>query len=192
MRAPEQEQHTLEALASHFEAIIRLLGDDPAREGLRKTPMRAAKAMLYCTRGYGQDPLTVLNDALFAHEGSRLVVVSGIEFYSFCEHHILPFFGTVSVGYVPDGRIIGISKLARMVDLYARRLQVQERLTAQICSTIAGLTGARGVIVACRADHLCMKMRGVEKQGASTFTVEATGVLEHDQALRQEFFASLR
>ncbi|WP_304963205.1 GTP cyclohydrolase I FolE, partial [uncultured Duncaniella sp.] len=168
-------EETIEEIARHYAAIISLLGEDITREGLVRTPMRAAKAMAFATRGYRQDPDVIINDAIFTHEGSNMVIVRDIEFYSLCEHHILPFFGKVSIGYIPDGRTIGLSKLARLVDFYARRLQVQERLTAQICDIVMKKLGAKGVIVACTADHLCMKMRGVEKQLPATTTVETAG-----------------
>lgn len=185
------DQATVEALASHIKAIIELLGEDPAREGLIKTPVRAAKALLYVTRGYRQDADAIINNAIFTHEGSRMVVVKDIEFYSMCEHHILPFFGKVSIGYIPSGKTIGLSKLARLVDFYARRLQVQERMTAQICDIVMEKLGAKGVIVVCNGEHLCMKMRGVEKQCSTTTTVECGGVFENDTALRKEFFDTL-
>lgn len=181
----------IEEIAGHYKAIIRLLGEDTTREGLVKTPMRAAKAMVYATRGYRQDADAIINGAIFTHKGSNMVIVRDIEFYSLCEHHILPFFGKVSVGYIPDGRTIGLSKLARLVDFYARRLQVQERMTAQICKIVMEKLGAKGVIVTCTADHLCMKMRGVEKQDASTVTVEYNGIFCDDAALRREVLAQL-
>ncbi len=185
------DQATVEALASHIKAIIELLGEDPAREGLIKTPVRAAKALLYVTRGYRQDADAIINNAIFTHEGSRMVVVKDIEFYSMCEHHILPFFGKVSIGYIPSGKTIGLSKLARLVDFYARRLQVQERMTAQICDIVMDKLGAKGVIVVCNGEHLCMKMRGVEKQCSTTTTVECAGVFEDDPSLRKEFFDTI-
>lgn len=181
----------IEEIAGHYEAIIRLLGEDTTREGLVKTPMRAAKAMVYATRGYRQDADAIINGAIFTHEGSNMVIVRDIEFYSLCEHHILPFFGKVSIGYIPDGRTIGLSKLARLVDFYARRLQVQERMTAQICKIIMEKLGAKGVIVTCTADHLCMKMRGVEKQLPATTTVETAGAFNDSAELREEFFRAL-
>ncbi len=181
----------IEEIAGHYEAIIRLLGEDTSREGLVKTPMRAAKAMVYATRGYRQDADAIINGAIFTHEGSNMVIVRDIEFYSLCEHHILPFFGKVSIGYIPDGRTIGLSKLARLVDFYARRLQVQERMTAQICKIIMEKLGAKGVIVTCTADHLCMKMRGVEKQLPATTTVETAGAFNDSAELREEFFRAL-
>ena len=181
----------IEEIAGHYEAIIRLLGEDTSREGLVKTPLRAAKAMVYATRGYRQDADAIINGAIFTHEGSNMVIVRDIEFYSLCEHHILPFFGKVSIGYIPDGRTIGLSKLARLVDFYARRLQVQERMTAQICKIIMEKLGAKGVIVTCTADHLCMKMRGVEKQLPATTTVETAGAFNDSAELREEFFRAL-
>lgn len=187
----ELSQDTIEEIARHYEAIITLLGEDVTREGLVKTPMRAAKAMAYVTRGYRQDPDEIINGAIFTHEGSRMVIVRDIEFHSLCEHHILPFFGKVSIGYIPNGKTIGLSKLARLVDFYARRLQVQERLTAQICSIVMEKLNASGVIVACTADHLCMKMRGVEKNMPATTTVETAGVFNDSPTLREEFFRAI-
>lgn len=185
-------EETINEIAGHYAAIIRLLGEDITREGLVKTPVRAAKAMSFVTRGYRQDPDEIINGAIFSHEGSRMVIVKDIEFHSLCEHHILPFFGRISIGYIPQGKTIGLSKLARLVDFYARRLQVQERLTKQICDIVAEKLNAAGVIVTCTADHLCMKMRGVEKQLPSTTTTETTGLFSDSASLREEFFASLR
>lgn len=181
----------IEAIAVHYEEILRLVGENPSREGLRKTPMRAAKALYYLTSGYRADASAIMRQALFEHDGSRMIIVKGIEFYSMCEHHILPFFGRVSVGYIPDGKIVGLSKLARIVNVFARRLQVQERMTAQICREIMASVGAKGVIVVCSGEHLCMKMRGVEKQDASTTTIEYAGSFAEDVKLREEFFANL-
>ncbi len=174
-------------LASHYEAILRLLGEDPQREGLKKTPVRAAKAMIDLTVGYHLDPKELMQKAIFSHTGSSMVIVRDIEFYSLCEHHILPFFGTVTVGYIPDGKIVGLSKLPRVVDAFARRLQVQEHLTAQICQEVAAAMPNKGVIVACTAEHLCMKMRGVEKQQSATTTFEYTGAFANSPELRAEF-----
>lgn len=182
---------TIEQIASHYKAILRLLGEDTSREGLLKTPMRAARAMAYATRGYRQDPDAIINDAIFTYEGSKMVIVKDIEFYSLCEHHILPFYGTVSIGYLPGTKTIGLSKLARLVDFYARRLQVQERMTAQICTLLMDKLQARGVIVVAKGEHLCMKMRGVEKQLSTTVTVETAGVFDTDPTLRKEFLAAI-
>ena len=187
----ELSQETIEKIAEHYKAIISLIGEDVTREGLLKTPMRAAKAIAYVTRGYRQDPDGIINNAIFTHEGSRMVVVKDIEFYSLCEHHILPFFGRVSVGYIPNGKTIGLSKLARLVDYYARRLQVQERMTAQICHVIMEKLQAKGVIVVCTGEHLCMKMRGVEKQDSATTTIETSGVFNDSAVLCDEFFKVL-
>ena len=174
-------------IASHYEAILRLIGEDPEREGLAKTPIRAAKALLDITEGYRHDPLRIARQAVFEHAGSRMVIVKDIEFYRMCEHHILPFFGRVSVGYIPDGKMIGLSKVARVVDNFARRLQVQERLTAQVCALISEAMPTKGVIVTCTAQHLCMKMRGVEKQDSATTTCDYNGLFETDPSLRNEF-----
>lgn len=183
------DKEAISEIASHYEAILRLIGDDPSREGLLKTPLRAARAIWYATSGNRSgDAADLMRKALFSHEGSRMVVVRDIEFYSLCEHHILPFFGTVSVGYIPDGRIVGLSKLARVVNAVARKLQVQERLTAEICKAVEDAIHPLGVIASCRASHLCMQMRGVEKQLASTVTTHYTGLFETDPALREEFY----
>ncbi|MDE7180880.1 MAG: GTP cyclohydrolase I FolE, partial [Muribaculaceae bacterium] len=171
----------------HYKAILELIGEDPEREGLVKTPVRAAKAILDIASGYRQDPLSVARQAVFEHAGSRLVIVRDIEFYSMCEHHILPFFGKISVGYIPNGKMIGLSKMARIVECFARRLQVQERLTSQVCQLLSEAMPVKGVIVSCTAEHLCMKMRGVEKQETATTTYDYNGVFETDAALREEF-----
>ena len=187
-----EEQKKIEAIAGHIRSIMELLGEDTSREGLLKTPMRAAKALWYVTEGTRtHDHADVLRQALFTHEGSRMIIVKDIEFYSMCEHHILPFFGRISVGYIPRGKIVGLSKLARIVDAHARRLQVQERLTADLCRDISRALDAEGVIVLCNAPHLSMNMRGVEKQDSSTTSVEYVGVFESDPSLRREFFDSL-
>ncbi len=184
-------QDTINQLADHYREILRLIGEDPDREGLVKTPVRAAKALYYITQGYRESAADVLRQAVFEYSGSRIVIVKDIEFYSMCEHHILPFFGKVTVGYIPDGEMIGLSKLARLVNVYARRLQVQERLTAQIAAELTANLRTRGVIVTCTAEHLCMKMRGVEKQESSTTTVDYTGDFATDPSLRAEFFSNL-
>lgn len=184
----EHDPALVKEIAGHYEAILRLIGEDPEREGLLKTPVRAAKALLDITAGYSCDPLATARQAIFDHDGSKMVVVRDIEFYSTCEHHILPFFGKVSVGYLPHGKILGLSKLARVVESFARRLQVQERLTGQICRLISEALPNDGVIVWCEAQHLCMKARGVEKQESVTTTYDYTGRFADDAALRAEFF----
>lgn len=181
------DENLTEQIAYHYREILKLIGEDPNREGLVKTPMRAAKALIDITAGYRQDPLKIAQKAIFEHAGSRIVIVKDIEFYSMCEHHILPFFGTVSIGYIPKGKMIGLSKLARIVDNFARRLQVQERLTAQVCQLLDTALPNDGVIVSCRAEHLCMKMRGVEKQDSSTVTFDYSGRFADEPQLRDEF-----
>lgn len=180
------DQKQVEQIAEHYRAIIELLGEDPDREGLKKTPIRAAKALLENTRGYHEDGGFILRSAVFQHPESQMVIVRDIDFYSLCEHHILPFFGTVSIGYIPDGEIVGLSKLGRVVDTCSRKLQVQERMTTELCQLIASELKNKGVIVVARAQHLCMKMRGVEKQTAETVTMHYCGAFE-DAANRQEF-----
>lgn len=187
------DDQRVELLAAHYKAILEILGEDPTREGLVKTPLRAAKAMLALTSGYKKSPEAIIKSAIFKEEyGSRgqMVVVKDIDFYSFCEHHILPFFGKVHIGYVPNGCVTGLSKLARLVDAFARRLQLQERLTAEICESLQAALDAQGVIVVVESRHLCMQMRGVEKQGAVTTTSSYTGVFE-ELARREEFFAMI-
>jgi GTP cyclohydrolase I len=179
-------------IAEHYREILRLIGEDPSREGLVNTPIRAAKAIIDITAGYRQDAVEVAKKAVFEHAGSSIVIVKDIEFYSMCEHHILPFFGKVSIGYIPKGKMIGLSKLARIVDVYARRLQVQERLTAEVCNLLAETLPNDGVIVTCTAEHLCMKMRGVEKQDSATTTMEYTGKFADDIRLREEFLRLLK
>lgn len=186
-----EDKEKIDQIAEHIEAIIKLMGEDCSREGLLKTPVRSAKALYYLTSGYRSSSDDIVGEALFTNEGSRIVTVKDIEFYSMCEHHILPFFGTVSIGYIPDGKIVGLSKVARLVDHFARRLQVQERFTSQLCHEIQRIVGAKGVIAVCNAQHLCMKMRGVEKQNSSTTTIDYVGAFADDAALRQEFLNTL-
>ncbi|MBO5267320.1 MAG: GTP cyclohydrolase I FolE [Muribaculaceae bacterium] len=186
------DSERIERIADHYKSIIELLGEDPSREGLLKTPMRAAKAMWYITSGYRSEANTTLSQAMFEHEGSKVVMVRDIEFYSMCEHHILPFFGHISIAYVPGGKIVGLSKLARTVDICARKLQVQERLTGEVAKVVADTLGAKGVLVICEAEHLCMKMRGVEKQLSLTETIEYTGIFEEDGELRRDTIQALK
>ena len=188
----DNDDARISAIAGHLQEIIKLLGEDPTREGLVKTPVRAAKALWYSTSGYRCDADKIINEALFENAGSKMIIVKDIEFYSTCEHHILPFFGRVSIGYIPGDKIVGLSKLARLVNVYARRLQVQERLTSQICQAVMKNLSAKGVIVAVNAQHLCMKMRGVEKQDSSTTTTDFAGLFATDANLRNEFFESLK
>lgn len=186
-RKERHDPELAEKIAHHYKEILHLIGEDPEREGLKKTPIRAAKALLDATAGYTLDAKDIMQKAIFSHNGSQMVVVKDIEFYSLCEHHILPFFGKIAIGYVPDGKIVGLSKLARVVDVFARRLQVQEQLTSEICKAINEAIPNKGVIVACIGEHLCMKMRGVEKQESSTVTYDYTGEFASDVTLRREF-----
>ena len=191
-RVEIHDDKVVKEIAEHYAAILKLIGEDPEREGLKKTPMRAAKAILDITSGYRYDALQIARQAIFEHAGSKMVIVKDIEFYSMCEHHILPFFGKVSIGYIPKGKMIGLSKLARIVDNFARRLQVQERLTSQICNLLQEAMPTDGVIVCCTGEHLCMKMRGVEKQDSATTTYDYCGRFEEDPSLRDEFMRLCR
>lgn len=175
-----------EDIIGALKTLIRAIGEDPDREGLIGTPDRIMRMWKEIFRGY--DPAQKPKITTFANEeGLSDIVFDCGDYYSMCEHHILPFFGRISIGYIPDGKIIGLSKVARVVNAYARRLQVQERLTAQICDEIKATAGAKGVIAVCNAQHLCMKMRGVEKQDSSTTTIDYNGVFEDNQSLRDEF-----
>lgn len=170
---------------------LQIIGENPEREGLLKTPERVAKTLLELTRGYDMDPLEVLNSAKFKEDYSQTITIKDIEFYSLCEHHMLPFFGKVHVAYIPNGCITGLSKIPRVVDIFSHRLQVQERLTTQICRCIEEALHPLGVMVVVEAQHLCMQMRGVEKQGATTVTTDMTGVFLTDKDKRQEVLGSL-
>jgi GTP cyclohydrolase I len=173
--------------------ILRHVGEDPAREGLLRTPQRVVRAFDFLTRGYSQDPREVLNDALFVEHGyQEMIVCRDIDFYSLCEHHLLPFMGKAHVAYLPKNHIIGISKLPRIVEIYARRLQVQERMTTQIAETILEVLDPLGVAVVLEAEHLCMRMRGVEKQNSSVTTSAMLGVFRANQETRQELMTLLR
>lgn len=181
----------LDEIALHYHAILELLGEQPEREGLLKTPMRVAKAMQILTRGYTQDPHKVLTDALFEEKYDQMVIVKDIDFFSMCEHHILPFYGKAHVAYIPDGHITGLSKIARVVDIFSHRLQVQERLTQQIKDCINDTLKPQGVMVVVEAKHMCMQMRGVEKQNSITTTSAYSGVFESAK-VREEFMSLLR
>ena len=174
-------------VAPQVRAILEALGEDPQREGLQKTPDRVARAFQDLTRGYSQDPKAVINGALFVEDYSEMILCRDIDFYSLCEHHLLPFFGKAHVAYIPKKHIIGLSKLARLVEVYARRLQVQERLTTQVASTLMEELDALGVGVVLQAEHLCMRMRGIEKQNSFVVTSAMLGVFRSNQLTREEF-----
>ncbi|HZQ60249.1 MAG TPA: GTP cyclohydrolase I FolE [Casimicrobiaceae bacterium] len=182
-------QPNLQRLEELVREMLVELGEDPAREGLVKTPHRVAAALTFLTSGYRTDPRTVINNAVFTQETNSMVIVKNIELYSMCEHHMLPFFGRCHIGYIPTGKVFGVSKLARLVDLYARRLQLQERLTEQISSIVMNEIDARGVGVLIEAQHLCMMMRGVEKQNSMMITSSVLGTFRESQATREEFLA---
>lgn len=175
-----------------FRQLLIELGEDPDREGLKDTPERVTKSYKFLTQGYQQNVKDVINGALFESESDEMIVVKDIELYSLCEHHMLPFIGKCHLGYIPDGKILGLSKTARIVDVFARRLQIQERLTKQIGDAIMEHTGARGVAVVIEAKHLCMMMRGVEKQNSSMKTSYMTGIFRRDQRTRSEFMSLIK
>ena len=184
---PETEyREGLEQLAQHYREILTLLGEDPEREGLQKTPMRVAKAMQVLTRGYEMDAHEVLRQALFKEDYSQMVIVKDIDFFSLCEHHMIPFYGKVHVAYIPNGYITGLSKIARVVDIFSHRLQVQERMTLQIRQCIEDTLKPMGVMVVVEAKHMCMQMRGVEKQNSITTTSDFCGAFNQAKT-RQEF-----
>lgn len=185
------EQITSE-LAEHYARILELLGEDPEREGLKKTPERVAKAMQFITQGYDQDPAEILRSALFHEDYSQMVLVKDIELYSICEHHMMPFIGKCHVAYIPDGTITGLSKIARVVECFARRLQVQERLTVQIRDCIQDTLKPQGVAVVIEAEHTCMSMRGVQKSDAITTTSAFSGNFLRDVRTRNEFLQLIR
>jgi GTP cyclohydrolase I len=187
-----QSKQPTDSIAPLVRTMLRELGEDPAREGLRRTPARVADAMRFLTQGYGQDLEALVNGAVFEEQVDELVVVKDIELYSLCEHHMVPFFGKCHVGYLPRGKIIGLSKIPRLVDVFARRLQVQERLTNQIASALFTLLAPRGVGVVIEAQHLCMMMRGVEKQNSRAVTSSLLGTFRSDARTRSEFLDFVR
>ncbi len=174
-------------LAANYEAVLRQLGEDPQREGLKRTPERVAKAMQFLTQGYHEDPEVIMRKALFHEEYSEMVIVKDIEVYSLCEHHMLPFFGKAHVAYIPNGTIVGLSKIPRVVDAYARRLQVQERLTIEIRDCIQRTLNPKGVAVVLECSHMCMQMRGVQKQNSVTTSSAFTGLFLNNDSTRKEF-----
>ena len=184
-----QVSDPIEALIA---AMLKELGEEPGRDGLQRTPARVARAYRFLAGGYGQNPAEILNKAMFEVSYNEMVIIKSIDFYSMCEHHLLPFFGKAHVAYVPDGRVVGLSKVARVVEVFSRRLQVQERLTTQVAITIEEVLQPKGVGVVVEATHLCMKMRGVEQQNASTVTSSMLGEFESDPKTRSEFIDLIR
>jgi GTP cyclohydrolase IA len=182
----------IEELRTLTRRMLVALGEDPERDGLVDTPRRVAESLIYLTEGYGADPRQVVGSALYEHEGDDLVMVRDIPFYTLCEHHVLPFFGRCHIGYLPKGKVIGLSKLPRLVDVFAHRLQLQERLTRQIAEAIDGALRPRGVAVLIAARHLCMEMRGVEKVDSETVTSCLRGEFREDSAVRAEFLDLVR
>lgn len=176
----------------HVEALLKELGEEPGREGLARTPQRVAKSLRFLTRGYAQDPLTILNDATYEVGYDEMVIVKDVDVYSLCEHHILPFFGRAHVAYIPNGRVVGLSKIPRLVDMFSRRLQVQERLTTQIAEVLEEVLQPKGVAVVVEAIHLCMIMRGVSQQNAFAITSSLRGEFQEDPKTRSEFMELIR
>ncbi len=179
-------------IESHVEALLKELGEEPGREGLARTPHRVAKSLRFLTQGYGQDPLAILNDATYQVGYDEMVIVKDINVYSLCEHHILPFIGRAHVAYIPNGRVVGLSKIPRLVDMFSRRLQVQERLTTQIGEALEEVLEPKGVAVVVEAIHLCMMMRGVSQQNAFAITSSLRGEFEEDPKTRSEFMELIR
>ena len=186
-KTEKYDEKTTSEIALRVKEILALLGEDPDREGLLKTPIRVAKAMDFLTHGYRQDPKAILESALFHEDYKQIVVVKDIEIYSLCEHHMLPFLGKAHIGYIPNGTIVGLSKIPRVVECFARRLQLQERLTSQIKDCLQEVLNPLGVAVVIEAQHLCMSMRGIQKQNSVTTTSEFTGAFLKNENTRQEF-----
>ena len=189
---PDDQPPTLSPLQPLTRDWLTAIGEDPDREGLQRTPERVAKAWAYMTEGYGQTLAGVVGEGVFAAEGSEMVIVKDIEFYSMCEHHMLPFYGRAHVAYIPNSRILGLSKFARIVDLYSRRLQVQERITTQVADAVEALLAPKGVAVLMEGVHLCMAMRGVQKQNSSTTTSAMRGLFRSDPRTRAEFMSAVQ
>lgn len=181
------DEKKTEILAENYKNVLDQIGEDPSREGLLKTPERVAKAMQFLTKGYQQDPDSLVQQAIFHEEYSEMVIVKDVELYSMCEHHMLPFFGKAHVAYIPNGKIVGLSKIPRVIDAYARRLQVQERLTIEIRDCIQRTLQPKGVAVVIEASHMCMQMRGVEKQNSVTTSSAFTGLFLNNDSTRKEF-----
>jgi GTP cyclohydrolase I len=182
----------IDPLEKHVHGILAGLGEDPERDGLERTPHRVARSLRFLTKGYGEDPVTILNNALFDVTYDEMVVVKDIDFFSLCEHHLLPFFGRAHVAYIPNGKVVGLSKIPRLVEMFARRLQVQERLSMQIAETIEKVLAPKGVAVVIESVHLCMMMRGVEQQNAFAITSSLKGAFQADPKTRSEFMELIR
>lgn len=191
-REDRYDKNTTEEIAKHYREILKLLGEDPDREGLVKTPERVAKALQFLTKGYEEDGAEIIRGAIFKEDYKQMVLVKDIELYSTCEHHVMPFIGKAHVAYIPDGYITGLSKVARVVETYARRLQVQERLTVQILNCIQETLNPLGVAVVIEASHTCMQIRGVQKSNAMTTTSAFSGVFLKDERTRNEFLNLIR
>lgn len=183
----EYNDEITSSLSTHYEDVLKQIGEDPTREGLLKTPERMAKAMQYLTHGYDLNPDAIIEQAIFHEEYSEMVIVKDIEIYSMCEHHMLPFFGKAHIAYIPDGKIVGLSKIPRVVDAYSRRLQVQERLTIEIRDCIQRTLSPKGVAVVIECAHMCMQMRGVQKQNSTTTSSAFTGLFLKNDSTRKEF-----
>jgi GTP cyclohydrolase IA len=188
----EPKEEITTKIASHYDDILKNIGEDPNREGLLKTPERVAKSLQFLTQGYDQDPEEILRSALFNEEYSEMVIVKDIEVYSMCEHHMLPFFGKAHIAYIPNGTIVGLSKIPRVVDAFARRLQVQERLTIEIRDCIQKTLNPKGVAVVIECTHMCMAMRGVQKQNSVTTSSAFTGLFMKNEATRKEFITLIQ
>ena len=186
------DEECTKSLSSNYKKVIENIGEDPNREGLLKTPERVAKAMQFLTQGYDQNPQEILKSAMFAEKYDEMVIVKDIEVYSLCEHHMLPFFGKCHIAYIPNGHIVGLSKFPRMVDAFSRRLQVQERLTDQIRDCLQETLNPQGVAVCIEAQHLCMQMRGVQKQNSTTTTSAFSGAFMEEDITRQEFMSLVK
>lgn len=186
------DAHDADPIEPLIRGLLAELGQDPERDGLERTPARVAKAMRFLTKGYEEDPIEILNGAMFDVSYDEMVVVKDIEFYSLCEHHMLPFFGRVHVAYIPNGRVVGLSKIPRVVEMFARRLQVQERLTMEVAETLEKVLQPRGVAVVTESIHLCMMMRGVQQQNTFAITSSLKGVFQSDPMTRSEFMELIR
>ncbi|MCP3985739.1 MAG: GTP cyclohydrolase I FolE [bacterium] len=189
---PDSEATESDPIEPLIERLLKELGEDPQRDGLAQTPARVAQAMRFLTKGYQEDPTEILNGAMFEVSYDEMVVVKDIEFYSLCEHHMLPFFGRLHVAYIPNGKIVGLSKIPRVVEMFARRLQVQERLTMEVAETLEKVLQPRGVAVVAESIHLCMMMRGIQQQNAFAITSSLKGVFQSDPMTRSEFMELIR